>query len=143
MFLYKYKMPLLAVFFCIKFKYYDGNRVLYRKSLIARACIIVLYQGSVTKKHHFSISMKTIYLFISIVSCLYPLQMAYSQPILIDSVQISTLPKINNTEDKVFGLSKIWSEIKYNFVSYLFLIIDIIIVLYRVIYKRLNRYLLT
>ena len=61
--------------------------------------------------------MKTIYLFISIVSCLYPLQMAYSQPILIDSVQISTLPKINNTEDKVFGLSKIWSEIKYNFVN--------------------------
>lgn len=33
-------------FFKQKFKYYDGNCVLWRKSLIARACIIVLYQSN-------------------------------------------------------------------------------------------------
>ncbi|MFR3694828.1 MAG: hypothetical protein ACLTW0_01415 [Alistipes ihumii] len=42
----KYETPLFAAFFKQKFKYYDGNRVLYRKSLIARACIIVLYQSN-------------------------------------------------------------------------------------------------
>ena len=34
-----------------------------------------------------------------------------------DSKPVKMLPAVNSVEDKIYGLSKVWSEIKYNFVN--------------------------
>lgn len=37
--------------------------------------------------------------------------------VYINVIEADSLPKVNTTKDKIVGLSRVWSELKYNFVN--------------------------